>query len=138
MDSARRQYKAVPVGRETLPAAPVPNHDVDPADGMTVNRASTSSLILAGLLWAAAADGASDRDEFSQRAAREDMAAFRNLDRDGDGRLTHDEVRPDLNFGPRFDDADINRDGVIDSDEMRRYIEQTYGVSPPSPEVGAR
>ena len=82
------------------------------------------------MLSAAAAGAPSDRDEFQQRAAREDMAAFRNLDLDGDGRLTHDEVRPDVSFGPRFDDVDINRDGVIDADEMRRYLEQTYGISP--------
>jgi len=93
---------------------------------------------MTALLCAASAGFASDRDEFHQRAARGDMAAFRSLDLDGDGRLTHDEVRPDLNLGPRFDDADINRDGVIDGDEMRRYIEQTYGVSQPAPEVTTR
>ena len=77
---------------------------------------------------AACAAAASEREEFLQRAAREDLTAFRALDLDRDGVLTHEEVRPDLSFGPRFDDADINRDGYIDSGEMQRYIEQTYGV----------
>jgi hypothetical protein len=98
--------------------------------------ASTWLCILTGVLCAAVAGAASDREEFRQRAAREDMAAFRDLDLDRDGRLTHDEVRPDLNFGPRFDDADINRDGVVDGDEMRRYLEQTYQLAPKPPPEG--
>jgi Ca2+-binding EF-hand superfamily protein len=103
-----------------------------------VNRGSTGAFLLAGLLCAAAAGAAGDREEFQQRAARDDTSAFRELDRNRDGRLTHDEVRPDLNFGPRFDDVDINRDGYIDAGEMRRYLEQTYGVNPEPSGEGAR
>ena len=72
---------------------------------------------------------ADDRTEYQRRAAAADEAAFRQLDSNGDGQLVKDEVRADLSFGPRFDDADINRDGIVTAEEMRRYLEQQYGVS---------
>jgi len=86
-------------------------------------------LLLAVVSWSVTAD---DRAEFNRRAAAADMTAFRQLDLNGDGRLTQDEAKHDLNFGPRFNDIDINRDGIISPGEMRRYIEKTYGVSPPA------
>lgn len=48
-----------------------------------------------------------------------DMAPFRQLDVNGDGRLTQDEAKSDFNLGPRFSDIDINRDGIITPEEMR-------------------
>jgi EF hand domain-containing protein len=72
---------------------------------------------------------ADDRAEYNRRAAAADETAFRQLDLNGDGKLAKDEVRSDVNFGPRFDAADINRDEVVTADEMRRYLEQTYGVT---------
>ncbi len=72
---------------------------------------------------------ADDRADYSRRAAAADMAAFRQLDLNGDGRLTREEVKNDLHFGPRFNDIDINRDGIVTPEEIGRYIEQTYGVS---------
>ena len=84
-----------------------------------------AAVLLAAAASAAAAD---DRAEYNRRAANADVAAFRQLDLNGDGRLTEDEARADLNFYPRFRDIDINRDGVITPEEMRRYIEQAYGV----------
>jgi hypothetical protein len=85
------------------------------------------ALLLAALSLSVAAD---DRADYNRRAADADMAAFRQLDLNGDSRLTQDEAQSDLNLGPRFHDIDINRDGVITPEEMRRYIERTYGVSP--------
>ena len=84
------------------------------------------ALVLLAIFSAQSA--ADDRAEYNRRAAAADEAAFRQLDLDRDGRLLREEVKSDLNFGPRFDDADINRDGVITPEEMRRYLEQTYGV----------
>lgn len=71
---------------------------------------------------------ADDRTDYNRRAAEADQAAYRQLDADGDGRLTHEEVRGDVNFRPRFDNVDTNRDGIITPDEMRRYLEQTYDI----------
>ena len=75
---------------------------------------------------------ADDRTDYNRRAAETDQAAYRQLDQNGDGRLTPDEVRHDVDFSPRFDDIDINRDGVITPDEMRRYLERRYGGPGPA------
>jgi hypothetical protein len=71
---------------------------------------------------------ADDRETYNRRAAEADLAAFRVYDLNRDGLLTREEVLADLNFGPRFNDIDIDRDGVITMAELRRYLEQTYGV----------
>lgn len=85
------------------------------------------AFLLAAMSFSVAAD---DRADYNRRAADADMAAFRELDLNGDGQLTQDEAKSDLNLGPRFNDIDINRDGIITPEEMRRYIERTYGVGP--------
>jgi EF hand domain-containing protein len=71
---------------------------------------------------------ADDRETYNRRAAETDLAAFRLLDLNRDGVLTFDEVRADLNFGPRFNDIDIDRNGGVTLEELRSYIERTYGV----------
>jgi hypothetical protein len=86
--------------------------------------------VVAGTLALVAGGLADDREDYNRRAARADAAAFRDLDLDRDGRLTHAEVRAHLGFGPRFDDADIDRDGLVTAEEMGRYIERMYGVEP--------
>lgn len=85
------------------------------------------ALLLALCLAPAAAAPATDREDYNRRAALADAEAFRALDLDADGRLTLEEVRPDLHFGPRFDDADINRDGVLTGQEMQAYLVRQYG-----------
>jgi hypothetical protein len=71
-----------------------------------------------------------DEASYKQRAARTDWALFRELDRAGNGFLRREDVRGDLNLGPRFDDIDTNRDDIVTPQEMRIYIEKTYGVLP--------
>jgi len=73
---------------------------------------------------------ADDRADYNRRAAATDLATFRQLDLNRDGRLDAAEAAGDLNLGPRFRDIDINRDGIVTPEEMRRYIEQTYGLQP--------
>jgi hypothetical protein len=99
-------------------------------DKQICEEASVKALVIALLAAWPLAAVADERAEFNRRAAAADMALFRALDLNGDGRLTREEARGDLRLGPRFDDIDINRDGVITPEEMKRYIEQTYGVSP--------
>lgn len=65
---------------------------------------------------------------YKQRAARTDLALFRELDRAGSGYLNRKDVRGDLNLGPRFDDIDTNRDEIVTLQEMQVYIEKMYGV----------
>jgi hypothetical protein len=83
-------------------------------------------VLLAACSTLAAAD---DRAQYNRRAAAADEAAFRQLDLNGDGKLTKEEAKADLNFGVRFDDADINRDGIVTADEMRGYLAKTYGAT---------
>lgn len=71
---------------------------------------------------------ANDREDYSRRAAETDLAAFHQLDLNRDGVLTLEEVRADLNLGPRFNDIDTDRDGVATREELRRYIERAFGV----------
>jgi hypothetical protein len=78
-----------------------------------------------------------DEAGYNQRAARTDMSLFREMDRAGNGFLTRDNVRGDMRLGTRFDDIDTNRDEVVTLEEMRAYIEKTYGVLP-APGQGSR
>jgi hypothetical protein len=55
------------------------------------------------------------------------MAWFQSLDRNGDKAVTKIESHGDLNFGPRFDDMDTNRDGIVTLEELRRFIEKEHG-----------
>lgn len=80
------------------------------------------------MILATTAAMADDRETYNRRAAETDLAAFRALDLNRDGVLTQDEVLPDLNFGPRFNDMDTDRNGVVTREELRRYLERVYGV----------
>jgi Ca2+-binding EF-hand superfamily protein len=84
------------------------------------------------LLTASTVVRADARTDYYERAAKRDMADFAALDRDQSGSLTRTEVMGDNDFSPRFDDIDINRDGIVTRDEMQRYIRQHYGVEPPA------
>jgi hypothetical protein len=72
---------------------------------------------------------ASDADDYLRRAAQRDVAMFDALDRDKDGRLTIEEVRGNIDLEARFNDIDINRDGVITREELALYITLRYGVA---------
>jgi hypothetical protein len=73
---------------------------------------------------------AGDEASYNQRAAQADMSLFRELARAGNDFLTRQDVRGDMRLGPRFDDIDTNRDGTVTQQEMRVYIEKTYGALP--------
>jgi hypothetical protein len=80
-----------------------------------------STLCIAG----AAAD---DRSEYNRRAAARYVTFFQALDRDRDKTVTKTEAHGDLNFGPRFDDMDINRDRIVTVEELQRFIEREHGA----------
>jgi hypothetical protein len=86
------------------------------------------ALAILALATSAAAD---DRSDYYRRAASQDMASFHALDINHDNLLARSEIAGDNDFGPRFDDVDINRDGIVTPAEMQRYVEQHYGVSAP-------
>ena len=91
-----------------------------------INLVLLNLMLLVAAAMAASAI-AQDRDAYNLNAATADLAVFHQLARDG--ALKREDARSDLNFGPRFEQADFDRDGVVTAAEMDRYIRQTYGVS---------
>ncbi len=88
------------------------------------------AVFTAGALCVGAAVAAAPPD-YLRRAAQQDEASFRVLDRDQDGRLTLEEARGNNDWQARFNDIDINRDGVITREELARYIAARYGIALP-------
>jgi len=92
-------------------------------------KSSLPIAIAATLLLPAASLAADDaRTAYYQRNANADLARFRELDVDKNNALTRQEVRGDVDLTPRFDDIDVNRDGVVTLDELLAYAERQYGV----------
>jgi len=94
---------------------------------MNVKRATRSGALVF-LLACAIGAGADDRDDYNRRAAARDLSLFHSLDRNGDGAVTRLEAQGDINFLPRFNDMEVNMDGVVTIAELRRYLEQNYGM----------
>jgi len=84
--------------------------------------------IAATLLLPAASFAADARTEYYQRNANADLAKFRALDVNNKNAITREETRGDVDFTPRFDDIDVNRDGVVTLEELLAYVERQYGV----------
>ena len=79
--------------------------------------------------FASASVGAQGKAEHDRRVATDLAQLFGSLDRDGDRSVTRVEAAGDVNFLPRFADMDINRDGVVTSEELNRYLVLQYGVN---------
>jgi hypothetical protein len=73
---------------------------------------------------------ADDRTEYNRRAAARDLNLFHALDRDGNGAVTQPEAQGDVNFLPRFNDMEVNMDGVVTRAELLGYLERQYEVHP--------
>jgi Ca2+-binding EF-hand superfamily protein len=92
-------------------------------------RALRNAIALTMLCCAVGAASADDKADYDKRAAARYTALFQSLDRNGDGVVSREEAQGDVNFLPRFDDMDINRDNVVSTDELRRFIESRFGVN---------
>lgn len=87
---------------------------------------------LALLVGCAMSAGADDRSDYYQRSAADDVRLFVSLDRDADGTVTLLEAQSDINFLPRFDDMEVDMDGIVTRAELERYVGQRYGVASPA------
>ena len=102
---------------------------------MKITLVAAAALLLAQ---GAAVPADDDRQTYNRRAAQTDMSLFRELDRSSKGFLAKEDTEGDLRLGPRFADIDINRDGIATPQEMRVYIERTYGTLPAPASEGSR
>jgi hypothetical protein len=84
-----------------------------------------TSILLGGTVNAADADL---QAQYERRAAERYVALFGSLDLDRDASVSRAEAKGDLNFGPRFDDMDINRDGFVTAAELQRFIALEYAI----------
>lgn len=91
------------------------------------------TLSIAGLLAASLGPGAAAQDKatYERRAIERYVALFAWLDLDHDNAVSRAEAAGDLNFLPVFDDADIDRDGIVSKAELDRFLTLRYGASPP-------
>ena len=94
---------------------------------MSMKRATYTGVLVL-LLTCAMSANADDRSDYNRRAAARDLNLFHSLDRNADGAVTRLEAQGDINFLPRFDDMEINMDGVVTMVELQRYLERQYGV----------
>jgi hypothetical protein len=88
--------------------------------------ARSGALVL--LLACAMSASADDRDDYNRRAAARDLSLFHSLDRNGDGAVSRLEAQGDINFLPRFNDMEVDMDGIVTTAELNRYLELRYQV----------
>jgi hypothetical protein len=60
--------------------------------------------------------------DYHQRVVENYRASFKAHDRNGDGRITREELRGDVRLEPLFDEIDINRDEQITAEELERFL----------------
>ena len=96
-------------------------------------KPSLAALMTGAFLCATAGPALADyAQEFTRQAAERDVATFRSLDRNVDGRLSFAEVDGDVEMQARFRDMDIDGDGAVTPAELAHYIRWRYGIDVPA------
>ena len=80
-------------------------------------------ILLACLSTAASAD---DRDDYNRRSTERFVALFRAADVNRDNAVPRDEAEGTIELTTRFNDIDINRDGIITWDELTLFVDSHY------------
>ena len=86
------------------------------------------AVLLGACVFGGVTAHADERADYNRRAAERFSTLFLSLDRDGDANVTRAEARGDLNFGPRFDDMDIDRNGIVSRAELQRFVALQFEV----------
>lgn len=76
--------------------------------------------------WLCGVAVAGDREDYNQRSADRFVEMFRAADLSGKNAITRDDAAPVIELITRFDDIDINRDGVITREELIRFIDANF------------
>ena len=76
--------------------------------------------------WLCGVAVAGDREDYNQRSAERFVAMFRAADVSGKHAITRDDAATVIELITRFDDIDINRDGVITQEELTRFIDANF------------
>jgi Ca2+-binding EF-hand superfamily protein len=82
------------------------------------------AALIAALLCGTALAG--DREDYNQRSAERFVAMFRAADVNGKKAITREDAVTAIELTTRFDDIDINRDGVITQEELTRFIDANF------------
>lgn len=89
-----------------------------------MNRRQWTIVLLAAT--ASTVAFATDRDDYNQRSAERFQAMFALADVNHDRMVTRDEADGTIELVARFDDIDDNRDGIITTAELERFIAASY------------
>jgi hypothetical protein len=69
---------------------------------------------------------ATGRDVYNQRSADRFVAMFLAADVDRDDTISRADAGSSIELAARFDDVDINRDGIITREELTRFIDASF------------
>ena len=69
---------------------------------------------------------ATDRETYNQRSAERFVAMFRAADVNGRNTISREDAGSSIELVARFDDVDINRDGIITWEELTRFIDVNF------------
>lgn len=86
----------------------------------TVLISSLTALALAGTAWAAFAASDDMPRRADDRGDRPMMMPFEDIDADGDGKITAEEMQAHATL--RFEEADTDKDGLLDAAEMQAQM----------------
>jgi len=69
---------------------------------------------------------ATDRDVYNKRSAERFVAMFLAADVNRSDAISRADAGSSIELAARFDDVDINRDGIITREELTRFIDASF------------
>jgi len=84
-----------------------------------------TSLALAAIAFSTLAS-ATDREAYHKRSAERFVAMFLAADVNRSDAISRADAGSSIELVARFDDLDINRDGIITREELARFIDANF------------